>query len=184
MAAEKEKPKPIEITSVRNNRKSITIGWKQGSDEYPGVIFHDNPRKSFYAALDALVPHVVTLAEFDKSDKKHITATGITVRAKGDGAQALIVAQKKLDRNGRVLNIATPLLSMYADKKNEGADHMTEAEAAAIEKVITEAKKYVRGDREQGQIEFVDEDKPKKDAGDNTEQFPAMSEPGAGEPKS
>jgi hypothetical protein len=77
-----------------------------------------------------------------------------------------------------VLNISTPILAMYPDEENKGADHMSEDEASAVEKVVKEAKKYIAGDREQGQIEFTDPDADKKGkkGDDNTAVFPAMAE--------
>ncbi len=171
-----EKNDKVTILEVRNKRTSIYIHYTKGSDDYK-LTCHDNPRKSFYEALDDLVPAVMTLAELDKSEKSKVTATGITVREKGDNVQALIVAQKKLKRNGRVLNLATPILSLYEDKENEGSDHMTDKEATSIEQVIKEAKKYIAGDRAQGQIEFEAPKKTKKD--DSTAEFPDLTDPGA-----
>lgn len=180
MPAKAEKPKEIEIVKVRDNRKSIYIEFLVGNDLHKDT-FHDNPLKSFYASLEALAPHVCTLAELPAADQKKLKVTGITVSKLGDDNDAaVIVAQKKLKRNGRVLNIATPILPMYAAKEDKGADRMSDDEARAIEKVIKEAKRYIAGEREQGQIVFEDPDKPKKekgDAPDNQEKFPGMEEP-------
>lgn len=161
MSAAKKKDESIEITAVRNNRASIHIEWLQGTDEY-AVTFHDNCLPSFSKALDALPDHVCTLCELPAKDAAKIAATGITVRQKGDNHLALIVAKKKIKKAGRVFNIATPLLPMYEDDENKGADHMEPAEAKAIEKVISEAKKYLLGERAQGQIKFEEEAQEKK----------------------
>ncbi len=170
----KTKTESISVTAVRNLRKSIKIEYIQGTDEY-AVNCHDNPLPSFYKALKALDAHVCSLCEFPTKDAEKIEATGITVRDKGDNALALIVARKKIRKGKRIFNISTPLLAMWPDEENKGADFMDEDVAKAIEKVIVEAKKYVIGDRAQGQIEFEDEE---KDAGekapDNTEPFPEM----------
>lgn len=170
-----KKTEEIVITAVRNNRKSIHVEWLQGADEY-GVNFHDNPLPSFLKALEKLPAHVCTLCEFPAKDADKIEATGITATEKGDNTLALIVAKKKIKKAGRVFNIATPLLPMYADPENKTADCMSEDEAGAIEKVIAEAKKYVLGERAQGQIKFDEPEKPeKKKEGDNTEPFPNMA---------
>lgn len=158
--AKKEESEEIVITSVRNLRKAIRIEWRQGADEI-GRTFHDNPRKSFYTALTNLKPHVVSLCELSAPDEKKIEATGITVVAKGDNEHALIVARKAIRKGKRVFNISTPLLPMYADAENKSLDHMEKEEANAIERVIAEAKKYINGDREQGQIQW-EEEKPAK----------------------
>lgn len=175
MAAKKEEPKEIIITSVRNNRKSVQIGWTQGADKYPGVEFHDNPLPSFFKAIAALTKHVCSLCEFPEKDEAKIEATGITVAAKGDNNLALIVAKKKIKRGGRIFNISTPLLAMYPDKEDKKADCMDADEAKAIEKVITEAKKYVMGDRAQGQIKFEEEKPAAAKGGENTSEFPALT---------
>lgn len=168
----KNEKKDTVITSVRNTRKAIVIEWNEGLDTCARS-FHDNPLPSFTKALEGLTEHVVTLCEFPAGYAKGITATGITVREKGDNSLALITAQKKMKRNGRVLNIPTPILAMYEDPENKGADHMSGAEAAAIEKVIKETKKYLAGERAQGQIAFEEEKKEEK-ADEKTEPFPGM----------
>ncbi len=174
MAKDKEQKKDIVITKVRNKRDSIEIEWTEGIDPCKRT-FHDNPLKAFYDAIEALTPHVITLCEFPAGYAKGIEATGITVREKGDNTLALITAKKKLKRNGRVLNIPTPLLAMYEDAEDKGADHMSEAEAAAIENVIKQTKKYLAGDRAQGQIVFESPTPEKKDD-DKTEPFPGLTE--------
>ena len=173
----KKTTEEIVVTAVRNNRKSIRIEWTQGADEY-GVNFHENPLPSFTKALAALVPHVCTLCEFSAKDAEKIEATGVTLRPQGENTLALIVAKKKIKKAGRVFNITTPLLAMWPDAESKDTDCMTEAEAKAIEKVASEAKKYVLGDRAQGMINFEPEaDAPKKKGGnDKTVEFPALVE--------
>ncbi len=165
----------IQILSVRNTRKAIVIEWMEGLDECSRS-FHENPLPSFTEALNGLTEHVVTLCEFPAGYAKGITATGITVREKGESTTALIVAQKKLKRNGRVLNIPTPLLAVHEDPENKGADHMTDAEAAAVELMIAETKRYLAGDRAQGIIAFEDAKPEPKPDKSNTETFPTLVE--------
>lgn len=172
MATKPEK-KDIVILSVRNMRKSIDIEWTEGIDKCARS-FHDNALASFTKAIEGLTEHVVTLCEFPVAYAKGITATGITVREKGENSLALIVSQKKLKRNGRVLNIHTPMLAMYEDPEEKGADHMTEAEAAAVEKVIKETKKYLAGERAQGQIVFESPTPEKKAEDEKQAAFPPM----------
>lgn len=148
-----KKSEDLRILQVRNKRSSIFLSWMNGTDEFK-VTFHDNPLPSFYKALAALPEHVCALCEFSPKDAAKIDATGITVAEKGDNSLALIVAKKKVKKGGRVFNIATPLLAMYPDDENKDADCMDKDTAAAIEKVIKEAKKYIGGDRAQGQIVF------------------------------
>lgn len=176
MATKAEKTQEIVVTSIRSNRSSIRAEWNQGDDDY-AVTFHDNPLPSFYKALEALAVHVCSLSEFAAKDSEKIEPTGITVSQKGESVLALITAKKKLKRNKRVLNVATPLLAMYQNEEDKGADHMTEEEAGAVEKVIKEAKKYISGERAQGKLAF-EETKPKPDKKtDNTTAFPGMEDP-------
>lgn len=172
----KTKTEAIVITAVRNLRKSIKIEYIQGTDEY-ALNCHDNPLPSFYKALTALNAHVCSLCEFPAKDAEKIEATGITVREKGDNALALVVARKRIRKGKRIFNVATPLLPMWPDEENKGVDYMDNDIAKAIEKVVSEAKKYVIGDRAQGQIEFEDDKKEEGEkAPDNTEQFPELKE--------
>lgn len=167
----------IVIRSVRLKRASLALKWTQGEDEY-GVTFHENPLPSFTKAIAALVPHVCSLCELPERDADKIEATGITMTPNGENTLALITAKKRVKKAGRVFNIATPLLPMYADEENKKADRMEPAEAKAIEKVATEARKYIAGERAQGRINFGADDEPKKPKGDdNTPDFPALNEP-------
>lgn len=175
----KKDTQEVQIHEVRNKRTSIFIHYAVGNDDF-AVTFHDNPLKSFYTALENLNEHVLALAELPKGDLPKIEATGITLRTKGENTLALITAKKTLKRNKRVLNIATPILPMYPDDENKAVDHMSDDEASAVEKVIKEAKRYIAGDRAQGQIEFQEPEKEKGDKakGGETVEFPGM-EPGA-----
>lgn len=179
--AKNEKTQEIEVRSIRVKRASIACEWTQGDDDYK-VTFHDNPLPSLYKALDGLKPHVVSLAELPAKDEEKLSVTGITVSTKGEAVQATITAKKPLKRNKRVLNIATPILPMYENEENKEADHMSDDEAAAVEKLIKEAKKYIAGDRAQGKLALEDgeSEKGKKDKGpDNVAEFPALTEPAA-----
>jgi hypothetical protein len=170
----KKQSEEIVVLKVRNNRKSIKIVYKQGADTIDRD-FHDMPLPAFYKAIEALAPHVCTLAEFPAKDVDKIVATGITCSENGDNTDALIVARKKIKKGSRILNVATPLLPMYPDEENKSADCMEPEEAKAIEKVLKETMKYLAGERAQGQINFIeDEGDKKKDEGDGKsgEQLP------------
>ena len=173
----KESNEAITIMSVRNLRRSIKIGWTAGIDEYE-VNFHDNPLKSFYDALDALKPHVCALCELHARDAEKISVTGITCRYSGEQTNALIVARKVIKKGKRVFNITTPLLPMYEDEANKSVDHMEEDQAKAVEAVISEATKYLGGERAQGQIQFEDPKGPDEEES-NTAKFPELKEAGA-----
>lgn len=152
----------IEVRKVRNKRTSIYLEWMNGGDLFQ-VTFHDNPLPSFYKALEGLNEHVCTLCEFPARDAEKISATGITISEKGDNCLALVVARKAIKKGKRIFNVSTPILAMYPDAENETADCMEKGTAAAIEKVIKEAKKYIGGARAQGQIVFETKEEKKAD---------------------
>ena len=176
MPKTESKKQQIVITSVRNLRKSIRIEWTEGNDEISHN-FHDNPLPEFYKALDALKPHVCSLCELHPRDAEKLTVSGITVRDKGENALALVVARKAIKKGRRIFNIATPLLPMYPSENNKAADFMPEETAAAIETVISEAIKYLGGERAQGQIQFVEAAAAaEEEKGGNTEPFPELKQ--------
>jgi hypothetical protein len=185
MAKTKDKDTPaapegsITVRLVRYNLRNIRIEWENNGDSY-AVTFHENPLPSFMKALEALPPHVADLCDMPDKDVEKITATGVTIRPLGeDNSQALIVARKTIRKGKRVFNISTPLLPMYSakDAEKKGSDCMTEDQARAIMKVATEARKYIRGERAQGRLEYEEE---KKGDGEGKEaEFPAMTEAGS-----
>ena len=179
MPTKKEEPADIIVTKVRSNRKSISIEWTQGIDQH-ALTCHDNPLPSFNKALAALNPHVLALCEMPTTDLEKVKATGLTITIKGDNNHALIVAQKRIRDGKRVFNITTPSLPMHEDEENKAMDHLSEDEEKAIEKVIKEAKKYVAGDRAQGQSEFEGETKAEEKPADGTVPFPQLTQPAEG----
>ena len=172
--AKKEEKQDVIVRSVRFNGRSIHIVWHVAKDKFD-VTFHENPLPSFIKAMEALAEHVCTLCEMPSKDAAKIEPTGITVNPMEDCPIALITAKKKLKRSGRVFNISTSVLQMYKDPENEGADYMTEAEAAAIEKMVKEAKRYVAGERAQGLLELAEPETKKEPS--NIEPLPGMAEP-------
>ena len=62
-APKPEKPKPIEIVSVKRTRKTIEIAWRQGDADFD-LSERDNPLASFVRSLDALAPLVPVICHF------------------------------------------------------------------------------------------------------------------------
>ena len=121
----------IFIFSIRNRTKSIGIKWKQGKDTHDDD-FHDNPRPSFYKALEALAPTLRTLCELPEGDLKKITVTGVTCTEDGDNLRAVVVGRKEIKRGNKCLNLNSSILPLWEDDENANATHMTEAEAKTI----------------------------------------------------
>ena len=173
-----KKNESITILAVSNLRKSIRIKWEQPNgataDTY-NVNFHENPLPAFYKALDALKPHVCNLCELHARDADKLSIVGIVCKEHGENTSASIIARKTLKRGRRVSGVETPSLPMYPEEGNKSKDHLDEDQAAAIEKVVTEATRYVAGERAQGQIVF-EEPTAQPETTDKTEQFPALTE--------
>lgn len=185
MAKEKtNKPEEIQVISVRNKRTTIDVVWIHGKDRH-AVEFHENALPSFFKSVEALTAHAVALCELRSEDAAKVVPTGVTVKESGgDNLKALITFKRKLKLGKRLHNVTTPFLLMYEDEENKAADHMEPDQAKAIEKVLAEAKRYVLGDRAQGEISFADGDEAEEgakakpaDAGANTE--PLKFEAGA-----
>lgn len=145
----------IEILSVRLKRNKIALSWMEGKDKH-SVEFHEAALPAFLRSVEALRPHALSLCELPAKDLEKIVTTGITCREKGDNVLALITVKKKVRKGARAYPFSTPLLPMLEDPEKPTADHMAEEECKAIQKVISEAKKYILGDRAQGEFKFED----------------------------
>jgi len=153
-AAKPRKPaaQPLRITRVKRTRQNISIAWKVGEDKFD-ITSRDNPLPSFAKALDALAPVVCAICGLPDGYKDGLTANGAYISAVAGVDAVALVASKQLPDNNRPFNISTPLRLMSAPE-TEGAANppLLEKQIAAIQEVLDEAKKYVKGDRAQGQI--------------------------------
>ena len=159
-AANPRKPaaQPLRITRVKRTRQNISIAWKVGEDEFD-LTSRDNPLPSFAKALDALAPVVCAICGLPDGYKEGLTANGAYISAVAGVDAVTLVASKQLPDNNRPFNISTPLRLMSAPE-TEGAANppLLEKQISAIQEVLDEAKRYVKGDRAQGQIQFEPEE--------------------------
>lgn len=142
----------MDIKSVRITRRHIVIDWTTPEGDF-GLKLRDNPLPSFTRAVEALGALVLDILHLPTEYGKGLTATGITVADKQGTHLVCITAKKELTDCNAPFNIATPL-RFLDHPKEEGtySPPLTDAQVGLVEAVIKEAKKYVKGDRAQGQL--------------------------------
>jgi hypothetical protein len=166
-----EKPKEIEIVSVKRTRRSIVIHWRQGDGDFK-LDERDNPLPSFGLAIDALTPLVATICHFPKSySDDGLRVSGFDLGSKGGATSIVIRAKKDLNDSSKEFGFVTPerLLEQPSEEGAYSPPLGVEA-AALVAECIAEAKAYVKGDRAQGQIELPegDDGKGEDDEDNNT----------------
>lgn len=163
-----EKPREIEITSVKRTRKTIVIEWSQGEGNYR-ISERDNPLPTFGAAMDALAPLVATVCHLPTSyAEEGLRVTGFDLGTKGGAATVSFRVRKDLDDASKEFAFVTPerLLEQPTEEGSYTPPLGIEA-CALVAEAIAEAKKYVKCDRAQGQIEFEDADADDSDDDDD-----------------
>ena len=162
-----EKPKEIEIVSVKRTRRAIVIHWRQGNGKFD-LDETDNPLPSFNVAIDALAPLVSTICHFPQSYSENgLRVSGFDLGTKSGATAIVIRAKKDLDDSSKEFGFVTPerLLEQPSEEGSYSPPLGVEA-AALIAECIAEAKAYVKGDRAQGQIEFPEGDEDDDADGD------------------
>lgn len=181
-----EKPRPIEIVSVKRTRKTIAIKWRQGDATFD-LNERDNPLPSFYEALDALPPIVATVCHFPPTyADEGLRVIGVVIGEKGETPTASFIVRKDIDDAAKEFAFKTPE-RLLAHPTNPGkyTPPLSNKDADLVYAVVEEAKRYVMGERAQGQIAFEDEgeeqgDGPLNDEGDP---LPGMNDAAAPAPK-
>ena len=166
----------LNIRKIRRSSKKLSFVFLNGEEEH-SASYKDNPLPTFGPSLDALAPLVCDLCELPRDYIAGLTVSGLTLCESGKVECVTIVAKKEIAGNSRPFNIATPLIPIDQPEEGEGS-HLTIAQAILVETALEEARKYIRGERSQGQMkltpeattEVVDEDEPETD---NMIQLPA-----------
>lgn len=156
MTAEKTRTEQIQIRKVRRTRTRIFIAWNKGNEEQT-TKSSQNPRKSFHAALDALPPLICKICALPAAYVDKMTAVGLTIAGDGDEESVTLLAKKDLSDNAHPFNLVTPLrrLGAPAEPPEEGSPKtvpLDDEQLKLIDAVVREAKRYVLGDREQGEL--------------------------------
>lgn len=145
----------IEIVTIKRTRKRIEIAWHQGDASF-GLKERDNPLPSFVAAFDALAPLVATVCHFPPDYAAiNLRVVGLTLGEQGGSQTAALVARKGIDDASQEFVFNTPP-RLLADPSEEGSytPPLDPANAELVATLVEEAKRYIRGERAQGQIEF------------------------------
>ena len=167
----------LNIRKIRRSSKKLSFVFLNGEEEH-SASYKDNPLPSFGPSLDALAPLVCELCELPKDYKDGLTVSGLTLCESGKVECVTIVAKKEIAGNSRPFNIATPLIPIDQPEEGEGS-HLTIAQAILVETALEEARKYIRGERSQGQMRLTPEaegdDEPESGDTGNLIAMPASS---------
>lgn len=140
-----KKIKVINETKLRidyDNKNSV------GDIDKFSLISSEPAAPSFYAAIDSLSPFAHEMCELSASDKDLISAFAVSLSYNGEAETlgAVITARKTLKNSNTKLILNTPhkLEDSLDDKQTLSEDCTT-----AINTVLSEAEKYVTGERAQ-----------------------------------
>lgn len=159
----------MEITKIRVTRTNVHVEYLNEGDSYK-YDSKDKPLPSFYQAIAALAPVIVSTlglpksyvgkkpTEGDKEPGLPLNPSGLTITTKGESRMVTLSGSKVVASSPSPFNIATPL--RYMDPPTEeGAcsEPYGAKDCAIIETVIAEARKYLQGERAQGQLPLEEE---------------------------
>jgi hypothetical protein len=166
--AKTEKPKLIEIVSVKFTRKTVDIAYTQGDSAYT-ISERDNPLPSFSASIASLAPIVTSVCHLPLGyDENGMRVASFKLGTKGGAPTISIRAKKDLDDASKQFVFDTP--ERLLDQPTEEGSYsppLKQEFRDLIAEAIAEAKLYVKGERAQGQIAFEDnedDDEQDKDA--------------------
>lgn len=149
----------IEIVSARRTRKTIEIAYTQGDSDVV-ITERDNPLPSFNKAFDALAPIVASVAHLPgKYAETGFRLVGFKLSESHGSRCVSLIGRKDLGDAAKEFVIVTP--ARMLDKPSEAGavgDTLSKEHVGLIEDAIDEAKKYVKGERAQGQLAFEDDD--------------------------
>lgn len=157
--AKAEKPKAIVIVSVHRTRKTIEIAWKQGDASFD-LSERDNPLPGFNAAMDALAPIAATICHLPaKYAEKGLRVVGFKMGEQSGADTVSLNCRKDIDDAAKEFAFTTPeRLLMHPTTPGKYTPPLDTGDAELVAEAVEHAKKYVRGERAQGQIAFEDED--------------------------
>lgn len=161
----KEKPKPIQIGTIKRTRKAIQIHWTQGDSKFD-LNERDNPLPAFNDALDALAPTVATILHLpDDWTKTSFRVVGLIMGEQGGAQTVSIMARKGLDDASKEFVFCTPpRLLAHPTEPGSYTPPLDVNDVSLVEEAVEQGKLYVRGERAQGQIAFEgDEDEGEGD---------------------
>lgn len=152
-----EKPKTIAIIEVKKTRRHIFVHYRKGEEDFK-IRSNENPLPAFHAALNALAPVALTVAELPDVWAKGFVVHGMTIGEMRDVRTVQIRGKKEVAQSGVMLAIDTPP-ALLATPQTEGiiTPPLIPAHVDAVEEMIEAAKAYALGKRAQGTL-ALDED--------------------------
>ncbi len=153
-----EKPKVIQILSVKRTRKKIMIRWQQG-DSIFNLDEPDNPLPEFNAAFDALPSVVGTICHLGSEYcEKGMRCVKMDVGEKGGTNTVALHVRKDIDDAAKEFSFKTPeRLLAHPTEPGKYTPPLPPSDAALVEDMIEQAKQYVWGNRAQGVLGLEDE---------------------------
>ena len=139
--------KTIKVSAKLVSLEYITA--VEGGDVHTDVTYPDDPLPSFKKAMEAMTPFVLDIVSLQESYGQSITVTGLKVKHLDDAKIGLqLICQRALP-SGRVWNFNTP----YVESGLEETPGLLSADCVkAVQTVINEAEKYLKGERSQQEI--------------------------------
>lgn len=154
--------KSVRLSSENKVSISYQVEREGGSYDEFSMTSSDAPLPSFLEALSELRKHVVDMCELPDTDKEKIVVRGVTFSYGGEDEimGATIIAQKKLSRSNTDLNINTPhkAAEYYSGNGNGDPKQLLSDDCVDdLNVVMNECEKYIRGKRQQLELEFEPE---------------------------
>ncbi len=169
-----EKPKAIEIISVKRGRRNVVIHYAKGDAKFE-LDERDNPLESFYQAFDALPAVVGTICHFGANyTKSGMRVVKMDMGTKGGAPTVALHVRKDIDDAAKEFAFKTPeRLLAHPTQEGKYTPPLPKADAGLVEEMIEQAKLYVKGDRAQGEISFEGDEEDDEDGdGDGEGELP------------
>lgn len=159
-----EKPKAIEIISVKRGRRNIVIHYAKGDAKFE-LDERDNPLESFYTAFDALPSVVGTICHLGANyTKSGCRVVKMDMGEKGGAPTVALHVRKDIDDAAKEFAFKTPeRLLAHPTQEGKYTPPLPAGDAELVEAMVEEAKRYVKGERNQGEISFGNEDEDEGD---------------------
>ncbi len=154
-----EKPKAIEIVSVKRTRKTIEIHWRQGDSKFD-LNERDNPLPAFAHAMDDLASLVPTICHLPaKYAESGLRVVSFKMGEQGGAETVTLICRKDIDDAAKEFAFTTPArLLAHPATPGKYTPKLDDEDGERVHAAIEQAKLYVRGERAQGQIVFEDND--------------------------
>jgi len=152
----------MRITKVKILSEVVQIAWqtpyKDGGFNQASLESKNDPAEAFAKAVNDLKPFLISICEIEALDKKLIKATGITIKYKGENdiRNVIITGIKTYkNSNGCMTFNTSPKADRSEGEPTAEENLLPEKCVAVIDRVIDEAKKFIKGERLQIDMDEV-----------------------------